>query len=120
MCAMQVAAASSSVCAVAALLMLLLFSPIAVARLTAITDGNINSAVSDWTTSPTTATTMYGDIGGWNVAAVTRMNNLFYQKEIIGFSRSCLACMGRFRGHGKENCENETVATRFDYHPTVA
>jgi hypothetical protein len=64
--------------AVAALLLLL--SPIAVARLTAISDGNIISAVSEWTTSPTTATTMYGDIGGWNVAAVTSMSNLFNNK----------------------------------------
>jgi hypothetical protein len=62
LCAMQVAAASS-VCTVAALLLLLLLllllSPIAVAQLTPITDGNIESAVSAWTTSPTTATTMY-------------------------------------------------------------
>jgi hypothetical protein len=51
-------AAASSVWAVAPLLMLLLLSPIAVAQLTPITNGNIRSAVSDWTTSPTTATTM--------------------------------------------------------------
>jgi hypothetical protein len=47
--------------------LLLLFTPIAVAQLTRITDGNINSAVSAWTTNSTTATTVYGDIGGWNV-----------------------------------------------------
>ena len=78
---MQVAAASSSVCAVAAMQLLLLFSPIAVAQLTRITDGNINSAVSAWTTNSTTATTVYGDIGGWNVAAVTSMYNLFFTKK---------------------------------------
>ena len=43
-------------------------------------NGNIKSAVSDWTTSPTTATTKYGDIGGWNVAAVTNMYELFEDK----------------------------------------
>ena len=59
------------------LLLLLIFSPTAVAQRTPITNGNINSAVSDWITSPTTATTKYGDIAIWNVAAVTSMDNLF-------------------------------------------
>jgi hypothetical protein len=64
------------------LLLLLLFSPTAVAQRMAITDGNIKSAVSDWATSPTTATTVYGDIGGWNVAAVTSMSNLFANNRL--------------------------------------
>ena len=70
------------VCAVAALLLmpLLLLSPTAVAQRTRITDGNIISAVSEWTTSPTAATTKYGDIAGWNVAAVTSMGRLFSNK----------------------------------------
>jgi hypothetical protein len=78
---MQVAAAASSVCAVAVLPMLLLVSPGAVAQLTPITD--LKSAVTDWTvwtTNPTTATTKYGDISGWNVAAVTSMGRLFFGK----------------------------------------
>ena len=79
---MQVAAASSSVCAVAAMQLLLLFSPIAVAQLTRITDDNIKSAVSAWTTNSKTATTVYGDIGGWNVAAVTSMSNLFANNRL--------------------------------------
>ena len=70
-----------AVCTVAALLrMLLPLSPSAVAQLTPITHGNIKSAVSEWTTNSTTATAKYGDIGGWNVAAVTSMGNLFYNK----------------------------------------
>ena len=59
------------------LLLLLLFSPTAVAQRMAITNGNIKSAVSDWTTNSTSATTKYGDIASWNVAAVTSMAELF-------------------------------------------
>jgi surface protein len=61
----------------ALLLLLLLLDPSAIAQPTPITDGNIKLAVSDWTASPTTATTRYGNIGGWNVAAVTSMGGLF-------------------------------------------
>ena len=71
-----------AVCAVAALLrMLLSLSPSAFAQLTPITNGNIKSAVSEWTTNSTAATAKYGDIGGWNVAAVASMGNLFYTKR---------------------------------------
>ncbi len=62
------------------LLLLLIFSPIAIAQRTPITNGNIKSAVSAWTTNSTTATTVYGDIASWNVAAVTSMADLFYNK----------------------------------------
>ena len=62
------------------LLLLLIFSPIVVALFTPITNGNIKSAVSDWTTNSTTATTKYGDIASWNVADVTSMGNLFFNK----------------------------------------
>ncbi len=54
-------------------LLLLVFSPTTVAQPQAITDRNINSAVGTWMTRPTTATTMYGGIGDWNVAAVTNI-----------------------------------------------
>jgi hypothetical protein len=75
---MQVASVSSA-CAVAALLMLLMLPSIsAVAQPTLITNGNIEAAVDAWTTNSTTATTKYGDIAGWNVAAVTDMRELFF------------------------------------------
>ena len=45
---------------------------------TAITNANIGTAVTAWITSPTTATTTYGNIVGWNTAAVTSMANLLY------------------------------------------
>ena len=67
--------------AVAALLLLLLLSASVVAQRTPITNRNIKSAVSDWRTSPTNATTKYGDIGGWNVATVTDMSKLFFSKD---------------------------------------
>jgi hypothetical protein len=50
---------------------------------TAISDTNIDTAVTAWPgiTSPTTATTAYGDmIVGWNTAAVTTMASLFESK----------------------------------------
>ena len=71
------------VAASAKLLMLLLLSPTAVAQRTPITNRNIKSVVSDWTTSPRTATTKYGSIGDWNVAAVTYMGYLFYSKPVF-------------------------------------
>ena len=101
--------------AVAALLLLLLLSPIAVARLTAISDGNIISAVSEWTTSPTTATTMYGDIGGRNVAS---MSNLFNNKptfnaEIGGWNTSSVSNMyGMFR----DSAFNANIGRWYAYH----
>ena len=57
---------------------LLLFLPAHVAAQTAITNGNLNTAVIAWLTNPTTATTTYGPIADWNTAAVTSMANLFY------------------------------------------
>ena len=59
-------------------LALLLFLPAHVAAQTAITNGNLNTAVIAWLTNPTTATTTYGPIADWNTAAVTSMANLFY------------------------------------------
>jgi hypothetical protein len=102
--------------AVAALLLLL--SPIAVARLTAISDGNIISAVSEWTTSPTTATTMYGDIGGWNVAAVTSMSNLFNNKptfnaEIGGWNTSSVSNMYHMF---RDSAFNANIGRWYAYH----
>ncbi len=45
------------------------------------TDTNIGEAVTAWATSPSTATTTkYGDIAGWNTAAVTSMASLFSSK----------------------------------------
>ena len=104
--------------AVAALLLLLLLSPIAVARLTAISDGNIISAVSEWTTSPTTATTMYGDIGGWNVAAVTSMGNLFNNKptfnaEIGGWNTSSVSNMYHMF---RDSAFNANIGRWYAYH----
>ena len=51
--------------------------PAHVCSLTAITDANINPAVTAWITSPTTATATYGGIAAWNTAAVTSMANQF-------------------------------------------
>jgi hypothetical protein len=55
----------------------LLFLPAHVAALTPITNSNIGTAVSAWVTNPTTAATTYGNIVGWNTAAVSNMNSLF-------------------------------------------
>jgi hypothetical protein len=57
---------------------LLLFLPAHVAAQTAITNGNIGTAATEWLTNPTTATTTYGPIADWNTAAVTSMASLFY------------------------------------------
>ena len=48
--------------------------------LTAITNSNIGAAVTAWVTDPTTATTTYGDVAGWNIASVTSMASLFWSK----------------------------------------
>jgi hypothetical protein len=48
---------------------------------TAITDANIGPAVDAWLTSPTTATTRYGNIADWNTATVSNMANLFYPSD---------------------------------------
>jgi hypothetical protein len=45
-----------------------------------ITNSNIGAAVTAWVTDPTTAATTYGDIVGWNTAAVTSMASLFTNK----------------------------------------
>ena len=92
MCAVQVAAS-------VVLLLLLIFSPTAVAQRTPITNGNIKSAVSDWTTNSTTATTKYGDIASWNVADVTSMGELFKKKpafneNIGGWNTAKVSIMG--------------------------
>jgi surface protein len=47
---------------------------------TCITNSNIGAAVTVWVTDPTTATTTYGNIAGWNTAAVTSMASLFKGK----------------------------------------
>ena len=52
------------------------FTPVAQAQ-TAITDANIDAAVTAWIANPTTATTTYGNIVGWNTASVTTMASQF-------------------------------------------
>ena len=52
------------------------FTPVAQAQ-TAITDANIDAAVTAWIANPTTATTTYGNITGWNTAAVSNIASLF-------------------------------------------
>jgi hypothetical protein len=61
-----------------ACLALLLFLPAHVAAQMAITDTNLNTAVIEWVTNPTTATTTYGPIADWNTAVVTSTANLLY------------------------------------------
>jgi surface protein len=46
-----------------------------------ITTGNIGAAVTAWATSPSTASTTYGDIVDWNTAAVSNMASLFSSKQ---------------------------------------
>ena len=48
---------------------------------TPITNANIGTAVAVWVTSPGTAATKYGNIVDWNTAAVTSMDDLFYDKR---------------------------------------
>ncbi len=57
---------------------LLVLLPAHVRSQTAITNANIGTAVTTWLTNPTDAATTYGNIVGWNTAAVTSMANLFY------------------------------------------
>ena len=64
-------------------LALLLFLPAHVAALTAITDTNLNNAVTAWVTDPTTAISTYGPIADWNTAAVSNMANLLYPASTI-------------------------------------
>jgi hypothetical protein len=47
---------------------------------TAITDANIQTAVNDWVSDPSAATTTYGDISTWDVSQVTDMSELFRDK----------------------------------------
>ena len=63
-------------------LALLLFLPAHVAALTAITDTNLNNAVTAWVTDPTTAISTYGPIADWNTAAVSNLANLFYPSSL--------------------------------------
>ena len=51
--------------------------------LTAITNGIVATAATAWATSPTTATTTYGNIGDGNTAAVTSMYRLFNAKPTL-------------------------------------
>ena len=46
-----------------------------------ITQANIQTAVNEWTTDRTLATTKYGDISEWDTSAVNDMNNLFKNKS---------------------------------------
>jgi hypothetical protein len=57
----------------AGLLALLLVLPSHVTAQTAITDLNLEAAVTAWVTDEATATTTYGAIAGWNTAAVSNM-----------------------------------------------
>jgi hypothetical protein len=45
-----------------------------------IADGNIATAATAWADTPTSATTTYGDIAGWNTAAVKTMDLIFASK----------------------------------------
>ncbi len=45
-----------------------------------INGSNIGAAVTAWVTDPTTATTTYGNVAGWNIAGVTSMASLFLSK----------------------------------------
>ena len=47
---------------------------------TAITDANIQTAVDDWVSDPSAATTTYGNISDWDVNQVTDMGGLFNGK----------------------------------------
>ena len=47
---------------------------------TAITDANIQTAVNDWVSDPSAATTTYGNISDWDVSQVTDMSELFRDK----------------------------------------
>jgi hypothetical protein len=58
-------------------LAMLLFLPVHVTALTAITNSNIGAAATAWVTDPATATTTYGNIADWDTAAVTSMANMF-------------------------------------------
>jgi hypothetical protein len=44
----------------------------------ALNDTSIRTAVTAWSTDPTTATTTYGPIGDWNTASVGNMYEMFY------------------------------------------
>ena len=63
-------------------------------RTSPLNDGNINSAVDAWCDSATRQTTVdtYGEIGQWDVSAVTNTNRLFYAYRASSGSalRSCL------------------------------
>jgi hypothetical protein len=65
---------------IAALAVLLLLLAACVSSQTAITDANIKTAAASWIATPTTATTTYGNIADWNTAAVTFMNEVFYNR----------------------------------------
>jgi hypothetical protein len=58
------------------------FTPVARA-LTAITDTNVGTAATAWATDPTTAGATYGNIGDWDVSAVSNMYQLFYSKSTL-------------------------------------
>ena len=45
-----------------------------------LTDATIAAAVTDWASTPTTATATYGPISAWDTSAVTSMGDLFYNK----------------------------------------
>jgi len=47
---------------------------------TPITDANIQTAVNDWVSDPSAATTTYGAISTWDVSNVTDMSDLFRDK----------------------------------------
>ena len=49
----------------------------AVVGLTAITNANFTTALSDWAANPVTAAATYGDISEWDTSAVTNLDNAF-------------------------------------------
>jgi hypothetical protein len=59
-------------------LALLLMLPAHVAAQEAITNANLNTAVTAWMNNPSTAETTYGPIADWNTAAVTSFASLLY------------------------------------------
>ena len=66
---------------------------------TAITDANIQTAVNDWVSDPSAATTTYGNISDWDVNQVTDMSELFYNKttfndDISSWDVSSVTTMG--------------------------
>ena len=101
-------------CPAAALVLLLfassLFSPTALGQ-TALTQGNINDAVTKWISGIDTTT--YGNIVDWDVSAVSNMNELFTNKltfnaDISKWNTACVSSMSQV-------CSSPSHACWLDY-----